>query len=60
MALTMKNASMLRVLVTANVPSSLIFVTLMMEAIRSSETSVLQPPHDVTFQKMAFFMVPVN
>jgi hypothetical protein len=32
---------MLRLIVTANVPSSLILVTLMMEAIRSSETSVL-------------------
>jgi hypothetical protein len=31
----------LRLLVTANIPSSLILVTLMMEAIRSSETSVL-------------------
>jgi hypothetical protein len=30
-----------RLLVTANVPSSSILVTLMMEAIRSSETSVL-------------------
>jgi hypothetical protein len=33
--------SVSRMLVTANVPSSLILVTLMMEAIRSSETSVL-------------------
>jgi hypothetical protein len=32
---------MRRLLVTANVPSSLILVTLMMEAIRSFETSVL-------------------
>jgi hypothetical protein len=32
--------SVLRLLVTANVPSSPIFVPLMMEAIRSSETSV--------------------
>jgi hypothetical protein len=30
-----------RLLVTANVPSSLILVTLMMEALGSSETSVL-------------------
>jgi hypothetical protein len=30
-----------RLLDTANVPSSLIFVTLMKEALRSSETSVL-------------------
>jgi hypothetical protein len=33
--------SVLRFLVTANVPSSPILVTLIMEAIRSSETSVL-------------------
>jgi hypothetical protein len=33
--------SVLRFLVTANVSSSLILVTLMMEAIRSSESSVL-------------------
>jgi hypothetical protein len=33
--------SVLRLLVTANVPSSPIPVTLMMEVIRSSETSVL-------------------
>jgi hypothetical protein len=35
------NASMRRLLVTANVPSSQIVVTLMMEALSSSETSVL-------------------
>jgi hypothetical protein len=40
-------------LVTANIPSSLILVTLMMEAIRSSEMSVLTR---VTSQKMAFFI----
>jgi hypothetical protein len=33
--------SVLRLLVTANVPSSPILVTLMMEALSSSETSVL-------------------
>jgi hypothetical protein len=33
--------SVLRLLVTANVPTSLNFVTLMMEALSSSETSVL-------------------
>jgi hypothetical protein len=33
--------SVLRFLVTANVPSSPILIILMMEAIRSSETSVL-------------------
>jgi hypothetical protein len=44
MALTMKNAIFIcsgrRLLVTANVPSSRILVTLMMEVLRSSETSV--------------------
>jgi hypothetical protein len=43
-------------LVTAKVvPSSLILVTLMMEALRSSKMSVLQEPHGVTSQKIAFF-----
>jgi hypothetical protein len=48
-----------RLLVTSNiVPSSPIFVTLMMGAIRSSETSVLnkQTLHCVTSQKTAFFI----
>jgi hypothetical protein len=36
--------SALRLLVTANVPGSPSLVTLMMEAIRSSETSVLTKP----------------
>jgi hypothetical protein len=50
----------LRLLVTANVvPSSPILVTLMMEAIRSSETRFLQEPHGVTSQKTAFFIVTV-
>jgi hypothetical protein len=45
---------MLQLVVTANVaPRSLILVTLMMEAIRSSETSILQEPHGVTSQKTA-------
>jgi hypothetical protein len=35
-----RNRSVLQLQVTANVPSSPILVTLMMEAIRSSETSV--------------------
>jgi hypothetical protein len=34
--------SVRRLLVTANVPSSLIFVTLMLEALRTSETSVIK------------------
>jgi hypothetical protein len=45
-------ASMLRFLVTAKVPGSTILVTLMMEAIHSSETLVL-----TTSQKMASFIV---
>jgi hypothetical protein len=46
-----------RLLVTANVvPSSLILVTLMMEALHSSEMSVLQEPHGATSQEMAFII----
>jgi hypothetical protein len=45
-------------LVTVNgVPISPTLVTLMMEALSSSETSVLQQPHGVTSQKTAFFIV---
>jgi hypothetical protein len=48
--------SVRQLLVNANVvSSSSIFVTLMMEAMVSSETSVSQEPHGVTFQKTAFF-----
>jgi hypothetical protein len=43
--------------VTANVPSSLILVTLMMEVLRSSEMSVPAREHDVISQKTAFFIV---
>jgi hypothetical protein len=46
-----------QLLVTATVPSSLILVTLRMEAIRSSETRLLQEPHGVTSQKTALFIV---
>jgi hypothetical protein len=46
--------SVCRLLVTANVPSSPILVTLMMEALSSSET-FLQEPHGVTSQKTPFF-----
>jgi hypothetical protein len=38
---TLRFRSILRLLVTANIPSSLILVTLMMEALNCSETSVL-------------------
>jgi hypothetical protein len=49
---------MLLSLVTANfVRSSPILVILMMDAARSSETSVLQEPHGVISQKTAFFIV---
>jgi hypothetical protein len=43
-------------LVTANVPSSPILVTLMMEALRSPKRWLLQEPHGVTSQKTAFFI----
>jgi hypothetical protein len=47
--------SVRRLLVTANVvPSSQIFVTLLMEALSTSETSVFTR---ATFQKTAFFIV---
>jgi hypothetical protein len=51
--------SVLWLLVTANVfLSSPILVALMMEAIRTSETSVLtRDPRGVTSQKTAFFIV---
>jgi hypothetical protein len=44
-----------RLLVTANVPSSPILVILMLEALSSSETSVVKEPHSVTSQKTPFF-----
>jgi hypothetical protein len=49
--------SVLQMLVIANVPSPSILVNLMMEAIRSSETSVLTEPHVVSSQNTAFFIV---
>jgi hypothetical protein len=50
--------NVLRLIVTANVvPSSPIIVTMMMEAICSSETRFLQQPHSVTSQKSAFLIV---
>jgi hypothetical protein len=46
-----------RLLVTANVvPSSLILVTLMKEALRSSGLRFLQESHGVTSQKTPFFI----
>jgi hypothetical protein len=52
----MGECSLLEFLVTANVvPSSPVLVILMMQAIRSSETSALQEPHSITFHKTAFF-----
>jgi hypothetical protein len=48
--------SVRRLLVTARVvPSSPIIVTLMKEALSSSETSVFQAPRGVTSQKTPFF-----
>jgi hypothetical protein len=53
--------SVRRLLVTANVPSSPILVTLMKEALSSSETSFLQEPHGVTSQRTPFFItLPVS
>jgi hypothetical protein len=50
--------SVRRLLVTANVVhSSPIIVTLMKEALRSSEHRLLQEPHGVTSQKTSFFIV---
>jgi hypothetical protein len=50
--------SVRRLLFTAMVvPSSQILVTLMKEALSSSETSFLQEPHGVTSQKTQFFVV---
>jgi hypothetical protein len=49
--------SVIRLLVIANVNNSQILVTLMIDAISSSETSVLSKPHAVTFQKTAFIIV---
>jgi hypothetical protein len=47
-----------RLLVTSNVvPSSPILVTLMMEALGSSERRFLQEPHGVTSQKTPCFIV---
>jgi hypothetical protein len=50
--------SVCRLLVTTSVvPSSLILVTLINEALSSSETSVHTEPHGVTSQKTPFFIV---
>jgi hypothetical protein len=49
-----------RLLVTANVPSSPILVTLMKEALSSSETRFLQEPHGVTSQKTPIFLIVVS
>jgi hypothetical protein len=46
----------LQLLVTRNVPRSLISLTLKMEVISTSETSVLKKPHGVRSQKTAFFL----
>jgi hypothetical protein len=40
--------------VTANVPGSLILLTLTMEAIRSSETSAVTKAYGVTCKEMTF------
>jgi hypothetical protein len=52
---------MRRLLVKANtVPISPILVTLMIEELRSSETSVLTEQHGVTSQKTAFYYSAVQ
>jgi hypothetical protein len=65
-AVTMKNAVLWNVTprgscknrnFTANVPTSLILVTLMTEPLRSSETSFLQEPHGIISEKTAFVKV---
>jgi hypothetical protein len=58
LAVTSILRSVRRLLVTASVvPSSLILVSLMKEALGSSETLVLTEPHGVTSQKTPFFIV---
>jgi hypothetical protein len=49
----------LRLLVTANVRSSLIVFTLMKEEIFRPERRLLQEPHGVTSRRTAFFLVTV-
>jgi hypothetical protein len=49
------HCSMNRLLVTDNTPSSPILVSLMMEALCSSETSVLQEPHGIISQMTIFY-----
>jgi hypothetical protein len=44
-------------LVIADVPSSLIIFTLVMEAIRPPKRRFLQEAHSVTYQKTVFFRV---
>jgi hypothetical protein len=50
-------SSVCRLLVTANAPSSLILVTLMMDTLRPSETPFLQEPHGIKSQRTVFFTV---
>jgi hypothetical protein len=51
--------SMRQLLVTADVPRSPILVTLMTEALHSSETSVLARATGVTSQEMAFLKMTI-
>jgi hypothetical protein len=51
--------TMIRLLVTANFPSSPILITMMIEAIRSLKRRFLQQQHGVTSQKTVFFIVTV-
>jgi hypothetical protein len=57
LAVTSNRSTLGRNIVTTNVASSPILVTLMMEELLSSEIRFLREPHGVTFQKTAFFIV---
>jgi hypothetical protein len=46
-----------RLLVTADIPSSLVLVNLMMKVLWSSEMSFIQEPHGIISQKMPFFTI---
>jgi hypothetical protein len=57
LAVTSNRRTQRRLVTASVVPRSPILVTLMKEALSSSETSVLKQPYDVTSQKTPFFIV---